>query len=181
MTSVSIVFWVRVRANDLQITIDCEVAIDLEIRPVEGPSDLELAVALHLVTNGIKISKNHACSNSIGYDLLRNEVPLDDDVPSRLDLSTVNSEVSNPRDAKIPSPLTYPQLTFPLMSIAPYASILSSTVKSPWSVMLLPDLTDPETSSGPWSETESSLLTDLVLRTERFPVEPWNPEELPAW
>ena len=117
----------------------------------------------------------------IGYDLLGNEVPLDDDVTCRLDLSTVDSEVSNPRNAKILSLLAYPQLTFPVISIAPYASILSSTVKSPWSVMLLPDLTDPEMSRGPWSETESSLLTDLVLRTGRFPVEPWNPEELPAW
>lgn len=119
-------------------------------------------------------------SGFIGYDLLGNEVSLDNNVTRGLDLSTMNPHVNNLRNADIPYIVTYPQLTFPVISIAPYASILSSTVKSPWSVMLLPDLTDPATSSGPWREMESSLLTDLVLRTERFPVEPWNPEELLA-
>lgn len=102
-------------------------------------------------------------------------------LPAALIFPLLCHMLAKPNIADIPGLDTYPQLTLPVMSMAPYASILSSTVKSPWRVMLLPDLTDPAMSNGPWIEMESSLLTDLVLRTVRFPVEPWNPEELPVW
>lgn len=84
-------------------------------------------------------------------DLLRNEIPLNDDIACGLDPSTGKTmrvkELQTVSSSSFTT--TYPQFTFPAISIDPYASILSSTVKSPLSVMFLPDLIEPMTSSGP--------------------------------